>query len=380
MISHADIKTLIEVDADPAVSLYLPVHPALPERQKNAIRLRNLLREAEDRLRARGAEAEAVLAAARRAFEPEPPVEGRETKGLAAFTAGDEPTIFALHAAPREHVAVGRGYDVLPLLPFLEGTGRFFVITLDRSSPTLLSGNRLGLETVATEVMERSLDAIRGTTELPTALGFHSTGPGGRAGASGYRHAHGESPEDYEQTELDRFAHGIARAVEHRLKSATAPLVPVGEPNLLGMFRAHCRYAGLTDRAVAKSPAGLDPAELFRATLDVADESLSEPVRKALDRASEGHHRGDGSVSIAPAAIAEAAKQGRVGTLLLARDAAGASLRATEPDGSDAESHEEQRRLCDRIVRATVLHGGAVTPVSPDDLPEAAPMAALFRF
>ncbi len=380
MISHDDIKTLIQADADPAVSLFLPVHAALPERQKNAIRIRNLMREAEDRLRERGASPDTVLAATRRAFEPEPPVEGRDTKGLAAFTAGGEPTIFALQGAPREHVAVGDGFDILPLLPFLEGQGRYFVITLDRAAPTLYRGNRVGLETVAEEVMERSLDAIRGSTELPTALGFHSTGPSGRAGASGYRHAHGESPEDYEQTELDLFAHGIARAVERHLKSETAPLVPVGEPNLLGMFRTHCRYAGLTDSAVAKSPAGLDGAGLFRATLAVADEALAEPVRNAVARAAEGHHRGDGTVSVAPTEIADAAEQGRIGTLLLARDATGFALRATEADGDEENEAAERRSLCDRIVRATIRHGGEVMPVGPEDLPASARMAALFRF
>lgn len=377
MISEADIRTLIQVDDEPAVSIYLPVHAALPERQKNAIRFRKLMREAEEGLRAQGAVPERFLEATRRAFEPEPPVEGRETRGLAVFTTGGEPTIRALHGAPPEHVAVRRGFDVLPLLPFVEASGRFFVITLDQASPKLMRGDRTGLATVAEDVMERSLGDIRGSTELDTALGFHSAGRGGSGRGTGYSQASGESAEDYERIELDLYARGVARAVDDRLKSESAPLVPVGEPSLLGMFRKHCRYAGLTETAVAKLPAGLDDDELFRATLAIAEEPLSRPVREATARAVEGHNRGDGTVSVIPAEALEAAEQGRVGTLLLARTPAGAALRVAEPDG---ENPEERRDLCDRVVRATVLHGGEVMPVGPGDLPEEAPMAALFRF
>ena len=380
MISHADIRRLTEEVSEPAVSFYFPVHATLPDRRKNAIRFRNLTREAEDRLRERGADPAKVLGATEKLFEPEPPVEARGTKGLAVFTAGGEPTVLALPGRPVEQVEVGRGFDILPLLPFVEAQGSFFVITLDRESPTLLKGNRLGLETVARDVMERSLDAIRGTTQFPAALGYHSTRAGGPAGTSNYRHAHGESADDYEQIELDQFAHGIARAAEDRLKSESGPLVPVGEPNLLGMFRTHCRYAGLTETAVAKSPAGLDDEELFRATLEVADDALSEPVRNALGRASEGHHRADGTVSVLPAEIADAAEQGRVGTLLLARNAAGSSLRMAEADGSPAENAKTRREQCDRIVRATLEHGGEIVPVGPNDLPDNAALAALFRF
>ena len=374
MIGNEDIRRLAEVDADPAVALYLPVHAAYPESEKNAIRLRNLMREAEDRLRERGADPDAVLGAARRALEPEPPVASRATRGLAIFIAEGEPTTLALPGAPPEHVAVGHGFDVLPLVPFVEPDGRFYALALDRESPTLYRGDRLGLEEAATGVMERSLEQIRGMTELPGTVGFHSAGRGGAGRGLGYAQASGESAEDYEKTELDVFARGVAHAAEDLLKSETAPLVPVGEPGLLGLFRKHCRYPGLTEDAVVKSPAGLDADELFRATLAVAEAPLAAPAREAVARVAEGHNRDDGSASIAPTKIADAAAQGRVGTLLLARAAGGGALRVIE------EGPKEARALCARILGETLKHGGAVMAVEPDDLPGESAVAALFRF
>lgn len=374
MISHEVIRTLAAVDEDPGVSIYLPVHAALPDRSKNAIRLRKLMREAGDRLRERGADPDTMLSAARRAFDPEPPVAGRATRGLAIFITGGNPVTYALPGAPPEHVAVRRGLDLLPLVPFVESDGRFFVLALDRDSPVLYRGTRLGLETIGTGVMEQNLKTIRSMTELPNAVNFRSAGRGGSGRGLAVSQAYGDSAGDYEQIELDLFARGVARAAEDRLKSETAPLVPAGEPNLLGMFRKHCRYAGLTDEAVTKSPGGLDADELFRAALGVVDEDLARPVREAVARVAEGHNRDDGSVALTPATILEAAAQGRVGTLLLARDGTGGALRVT------AAGAGEERAPCDRILAETLRHGGAVLPVGPDDLPAESAVAALFRF
>lgn len=383
MVSKVDIRRLAEARPDPAISLYLPVHGAFPERQKNAIRLRNLLRRAEDELERRGVDPEPLLARARRAFDPEPSVEGRGTHGLAVFLSADELESFALSGAPRERLHVGAGFDVLGLLPFADDAGRFYVLTLDQSAPALIRGDRTGLETVARGVMERSLAEIRGTTELPANFGAHAAGPGGgRVGGrpATVQHAQGESPDDYQQTELDQFAHGVARAAEDRLKGESAPLVPVGEPNLLGMFRRHCRYAHLTDKGVAKSPAGLAEGELHRLTLKLVEEYISAPVREAVARAAQGHKRDDDTVSLRPAEIRAAAEQGRVGMLLLARAANGAEVRASESAESSAESSAEARGLTAEIVRLTLTHRGEVTTTEPEALPEAAAMAALFRF
>lgn len=381
MVSKADIRALAEAEPDPAVSIYMPAHAAMPDRRKNAVRLRNLMRQAAEGLAARGAEPEAFLAEARRAFEPEPAVEGRDTQGLAVFIAEGVLRSFLLPGRPPELAAVGRGFRLAPLVPFADSAGRYFVLTLDRANPRLWRGDRLGLAPMAERVMERSLDEIRGRTEFPAEIGYHPSGPGGAGRVPGrpaaaMRHAQGESAEDYEQTELDLFAHGIARAVEHRLNRETAPLVPVGEPGLLGMFRRHCRHAGLTGAALAKAPAGLKPAELHRQTLEIASEALARPAREAVARAAEGLGRADGSVLSEPERILEATGQGRVATLLVARNPAGPGLRAE----AELSGNPGGGELCEAVLRTALSHGGEVMAVEPDALPGGAAMAALLRF
>lgn len=385
MVTKADVRALIDVDEDPAVSIYMPVHASFPDRNKNIIRLRNLMRQAEDELRARGADPAAVLARARELLEPTPPVDGLDTKGLAIFITADDVRSFSLPGRPDEFIRVGRGFHIAPLVPSVEHS-HYFALTLDQSTPTLFRGNRFSFERLAENVAEQSLEEIRGVTQLPGRTGYHASGPAGRARFSqrqfgrpdAVHHAQGEAPEDYEQIELDQFTHGIARAVDNRLHGEDAPLIPVGQPNLLGMFRKHCRYPGLNEEAVAKSPAHLDEQDLHRLTLEVTGEVLARPARDAASRAVAAHNRGDETVAIKPRKILEAAAMGRVEALLLARNPNGGGLWVPEDEG--AEHPGEGADLREQLVRAVASQGGRVMSVERDALPDEASVAALYRF
>ena len=385
MVTKADVRALIDVDEDPAISIYMPVHATFPDRNKNIIRLRNLMRQAEDDLRARGADPDAVLARARERLEPTPPVDGLDAKGLAIFITADDVRTFSLAGRPDEFIHVGKGFHIAPLVPSVEQS-HYFALTLDQNSPALFRGNRFSFERIADGVAEQSLDEIRGVTQVPARTGYHPSGPAGRARSSdrqagrpdAMHHAQGEAPEDYEQIELDQYTHGIARAVENRLKGQDAPLIPVGQPNLLGMFRKHCRYAGLNEEAVAKSPAHLDEADLHRLTLEVAGEILARPARDAASRAVAAHNRGDETVALKPRKILEAAEMGRVEALLLARSPNGGGIWVPEDDSG--ESPGDGALLREELVRRVVAQGGSVMSVERDALPDDASVTALYRF
>lgn len=50
LMDRVALKTLIAVQAEVCVSIYLPTHRAGPDTQQDPIRFKNLLREAEERL------------------------------------------------------------------------------------------------------------------------------------------------------------------------------------------------------------------------------------------------------------------------------------------------------------------------------------------
>ena len=305
MLTRRDVTELAGRDAQTTVSLFLPLRRAFDERKQNAIHLRNLLRRVAETV---GADARALTAAREAAGED--PLDGRpDAAGLAVFADDEEARVVELPEAPEPAAHVGRGCRLSPLLPMLDRETRWFALPLDQERPTLLRWREGRLVEVDSPVMEKALERIRGETQLPANVGFHPSGSaaGGRPDAR--YHAQGESPDDYRQTELDRFALGVAKAVDAALADdPNAPLVPICEPRLLGLFRAHCKHAGLTGEAVTKSPAGLDEHDMREAARAVLRSHAEEARRAAVERAAEAAGDKDRPLMRDPELIAVAAE------------------------------------------------------------------------
>ncbi len=54
LLQKDELKTLIQKPEGPCVSIYMPTHRAFPDTKQDPIRFKNLLREAEERLKQAG--------------------------------------------------------------------------------------------------------------------------------------------------------------------------------------------------------------------------------------------------------------------------------------------------------------------------------------
>ncbi|MEX1147783.1 MAG: hypothetical protein WEB93_05315, partial [Sphingomonadales bacterium] len=270
MIPKAKLKTLFSSENDPAVSLYMPTHKAGPGMREDPIRLKNLLREAERRIDRKTLSDEIL--------EPAWRLIGREREwqhmehGVAMFLSEDTAEILKLPMSPAEQIVVQQGFYVRPLLSLLDDGRRFHVLILDRKDPRLLICSRDGFHRLANPVMEESFAALLERTELPGDVGFHSASTSTAQGGIGVAkfHSHGENPEDYKKIELDQFVQGVARTADRVLGEDTAPLIVAGEPELLGLYRVHARYAHILDDAVMRSGNGGSDDVIYAEALKIA--------------------------------------------------------------------------------------------------------------
>src|SRR5690348_10522192 len=116
------LRFLLDESRAPAVSIFLPTHRAGQEIRQDPIRLKNLVRQAEQQLINEGTRA----AEARNLLEP---VAGlvedsafwrRQAEGLAVFRS---PNVFLTYQVPfpvAEFVAVSDRFYIKPLLPLLD--------------------------------------------------------------------------------------------------------------------------------------------------------------------------------------------------------------------------------------------------------------------
>ena len=119
LLSRAELKTLIEEPEGLCVSIFLPTHQAGAQTQQDPIRLKNLLREAEEQLLAkefRTPEAEELLGPAWELLD-DSVFWRHQSDGLAVLLS---PGVFRHYRLPlnfEDLVVVADRYHLKPLLP-----------------------------------------------------------------------------------------------------------------------------------------------------------------------------------------------------------------------------------------------------------------------
>ena len=142
MFLRHDLDELLAFDKSPAISIYLPTHPVGREVRQDAIRLRNLLSEAAKRLAAcdkRGPEIDALLRPGRRLVDDEEFWRHQE-EGLAIFLGPGFERIHHLPVAVPEELAIAGHFCIKPLLPLIDSSGAFWVLTVSAARTRLHHG------------------------------------------------------------------------------------------------------------------------------------------------------------------------------------------------------------------------------------------------
>jgi len=116
-ITMQDLKFLSTCDSKNCVSLFMPTHRARPQSEQNPIRLKNLLRLAEERLEERGLSKKVIepLMEAPRRLLGDFSFWERQSDGLAVFFSRDILKTYRLPLAFPELVVVADNFHIKPL-------------------------------------------------------------------------------------------------------------------------------------------------------------------------------------------------------------------------------------------------------------------------
>jgi hypothetical protein len=374
------LRTLMEIQQGPCVSIYLPTHRIPTQIEQDRLRLKNLLGQAEDSLMdlgLRSPDAKAILQPGQRLLSETPFWKGQK-EGLAIFLA---PEIFEFYPVPLavpELAVVSERFHLKPLLALLS-TSKFYLLALSQNEVRLLQASQYSVSEVDLEGVPRSLDEALKYDDPEKQLQFHT----GTQKVTGERaamfHGHGVGTDDA-KTNLLRFCQHLDRGLHDLLRNEQAPLVVAGVDYLLPIFAEASSYKHLLPQRVPGNPEGLSPEELHRRAWPVV-----EPYFNQARREAEAKYRqwgGTGKASHDFKEIVAAAYQGRVELLFVA-------VGRQEWGLYDAERHELQHfpepqagaeDLLDAAAIQTLLKGGEVFSVEPEAVPDGPPMAAVFRY
>ncbi len=383
---RSELDALMTTEGRPWVSIFMPTHRPGAEGQQDPIRLKNLVRRAEDRLLAlgvRGAEAKKLLGEPQKLLGDD--LFWRDQQdGLALYCA---PSFFRSYRLPLrfdETLVVGGRPYLRPLLPLFAAQCRFFVLALSKQHLRFFSATRHAIAEVPVQGVPRSLEEAMKYDEFDKSRGSRWVQPTGRGrsgraeGGGVYRGAGVESEASKEN--LLRYTQMIDRALHAVLREEKAPLVLAAVEYLMPIYREANTYAYLLQRGVEGNPDALKPEDLHDHAWGVVEPHFRAREEEAVARFTA--LVGTGRASHDLRQVVPAAAAGRVETLWVARGVQ--TWGSFDPtDGSlslhdDAEPFDQE--LLDFAAVQTMLHAGTVYPLDRMTAPGEGTVAAIFRY
>ena len=176
--------------------------------------------------------------------------------------------------------------------------------------------------------------------------------------------------------------HHIAVALRRHLATHRCPVVLIADAEIQGHFQKLSDLGSLLAGVVETNPAVLDVASLHAAAYDVGRPIFDADRVRASDRLAALLGSGDAHATLEVGEIVKAAHSGRIEMLILAEGAEiwGRFDEATGNVTLGGEAATAGQDLLDGIAAQVLRHGGAITILSLDEMPDAAPAAAVLRF
>lgn len=379
LFTRDDLKNLLAEHHSPCISLFMPSHRGGSEH--DPICWRNLLTEAEERLVKAGwrsPEVKELLSPARGLVEDRS-FWNHQSDGLAAFLAPKVLKLYRLPMAFKEEVLVGNRFSIVPLLPLLSGSGRFFVLALSQGAVRLLQGTRDNVSEVDLKGVPQSLAEALLTHDRDEPLTYHLR-PTSGGGWGAIFHGHGVGIDD-KKDDLLRYFKRIDQGLNHLLREEKAPLVVAAVEYLQPIYRQANTYPHLLEKGVEGNPERLSNKELHDRAWPLVQPLFEEAQQRAV--AQYRQIAGKGYTSDDLEAVVAAAYGGQVETLFVTL---GSQVWGVfDPSTGKVEQHAQavfgDVDLLDFAAAHTLAHGQAVYAVGPGQVPSGTEMemAAIFH-
>ncbi len=371
------LRDLLAEGETPRVSFVLPATSVGVEAQQGPIRLKNLLRQAEEALLpGLGEKRTAALLAPARQLLEQGPFWRAQNGALVVLVAPGFCQCFGLPMPAEERLELGPEFLLTPLVPLLPNEDeRFHLLALSQKHVRLFAGDRQGLTELFLPGAPKSLVEALGEQWHGETLQFHSAGAGHKAIFHGKGGAADETKE-----EISRFFQRLDAALRDELPAPLPPLVLAGVDFEQAIFRHVSHHPRLLPEGLHTNPALASVETLHELAWKLVEPVFETPRNEALERCRA--RLGTGLASTHLGEILPAAFDGRVETLLLAEGAR--RYGRFDRESREVELYDEPTPGdTDLVIVAaleTLRNGGKVFTVAAAELPDGATLAALFRY
>lgn len=378
-----ELRELMEMGAEPSVSFFLPTDPLSNESQQNRIKLKNLLRQAEEQLKEnnyRATEIQKLMSPVETLLN-ESLFWSHQQEGLAVFLNKNLFRYYRLPISFDEVVEVGAQFHLKPLLPLLSQDYHYYLLTLSQNQINLYQCSPSHIRALSLDGIPESLDEAMRYDQPEKQLQFSTRTPQGGGGEMRAAAFHGQGI-GMENTKKDllQFFHKVDAGIQQKISGISSPLVLAGVDYLFPIYREANTYPQLVEKGISGNPEELTSKDLHRLSMPLVEPLMRESQEKAFAQYAELD--GTGRTSRVVEDIVAAAHHGRIEVLFVAK---GRQQWGTfQADENHVELHEapgpDNQDMMNVAALQTYLNGGAVYVVNPDEMPVDADLASVYRY
>lgn len=347
----------------PAISVFLPTHRTHPENKQDAIHLKNLVREVEERLHQEFTKREAQSAVQNLAQLVESVDHEHNLDGLALFASADYRRAMRLPFPVKARVQIDESFAVRDLVYAFNRSPHYLVLVLDENNTRLYGAYLDFLEEVK--------------------LGKFPLSHGGPGGASRLPGGHGVNPSAVRDAHRREFVRKVDQELEAVLKIDDSPVVVTGTEDFLADFTSMTQHSERVIGTLKGSHGETSPHVLGELVWPVAKAGFAALRANTLSRLDAAVSAGKYASGIVQ--VWEAASQGRVDLLVVEADfrqpgilpADAGHLPTLVDDPTDPSAEDD---LVDLAIQLTLEKGGKVSFADPGTLAQHDRIAAILRF
>jgi len=379
-IRRAELQDLVEWKQSPCVSLFMPMHVKDRNAMEDPVRLRKLTDEAQKGLEDAGlrrTEAEKLLAPLR-----DLPLNNEawqhRGRSIAFFAAPGFQRIIQTSGELEPLVQVNDHFFVLPLVPLITDSERFFLLAISQNGVRFFEGNSEGLREESLAGIPKNLEAAIDIEDAEHGQRYHSGDAGSRGKQMALHHGQGGKPETIKE-DMRQFLRQIAAAVDRRLLNERAPLVLATVEATVPMWRETSDYKFLLDEFVGGNPDHLSAAELHTKAWPVVKPALGSYRKWCEQRMAESQ---GAKLALSLRDIVPAAISRRISALFI--DCKRSRWGQYDPANNAVVLHKQRepgdQDLVELAAVETMRNGGDVFDLPPEEGGVRESAEALLRF
>ncbi len=394
-----EFRQLLDVNASPAVSIYLPIERQEMTNKALRLQLRAQIDEAIERLETANSVDEKIwkpMASRLQGLVEDRNFWNQRGDGVAIFSAPDFDAVYFLPVQFQAQTVVGPNFHTRPLLDHVAAPTDYWVLAVGEKEVSFWEGSPTGVEAVEIDDLPKNLqdallmqfgkdqDGLNYQTGGNYSQGGRSTDQGGtRKLPSPMYHGHGGGREEHDAY-LARYFLEVSRGIREYLGGAEGPVILAAVDYCHPIFKQSSKLRNLADEGIDGNVHFWNDQQIYEAAWPIAKKEMERRVDETLQLWERSFGRG--SAEMDPATIGRRVVEGRVHRLLLdeAAELWGQYDRTTGEfeeinDGAEDEDKAMAVDVFDEIAETVIQLGGDVVVMPSDKMPSDTGIGAILR-